>query len=653
MLKWMSMCMAVLAWMPMVALTQAKVDVADFIKDDVVNDIKISPLGDYYAATVPLEDRTGLIVMRRSDLKVTARLALGKNSHIEDFVWVAPERLIVSMSMKFGSMDMPQATGELYGINVDGSGNGLLAGQRIPVERAGTRIHAARSQDVVAILVDDLRSDDKNVIVAVSPFMDDPVTRAERMDVRNGRRIVIARAPVRNASFTTDNDGLVRFAHGASPENNNQLYHRAGDQGEWRLINDETVSGCREFPLGFSLDNRIAYLQVERVVGPDAIVAYDAIDGTRKELLRDSVVDPYRIIRSLGDGIPVGAMYMRGKPTALFFDENSAAARMYRGLEEAFPEEAIYITSATSDGRLALVQTYSDRNPGDFFIFDTVSKQASHVMSRRDWFEPAQMATMKAIEFRARDGVSINGYLTLPIGTSKKNLPMVVLPHGGPFGKSDAWGFASETQMLAKAGYAVLQPNFRGSGGFGRRFQAMGAKQWGGAMQDDLSDATRWAIQSGIADASRICIYGASYGAFAALSGVAKEPDLYRCAAGYIGVYDLPMMFSIGDTQQSRSGTAFLKDWVGDPLTLAHSSPTNMAARIKAPVFLAAGGEDDRAPIAHSQLMERKLKAAGVSVETLYFDSEGHGFYTEPHRREFYEKLLVFLESHLGVGSSQ
>ena len=650
---WKWTAMLVLLCVPAMSHAQHKVEVGSFIKNDVFENITISPNGDYYAATVPLEDRTGLVVMQRSDLKVTASLAMGKNSHIEGFTWVSPNRLIMSMSMKFGSEDTPHLTGELYGINADGSGNGLLVGQRKQVLRAGSRIQPAKTQDVVATLVDDLKGDDNNVIVAISLFGDDPVTRAEKMDVRNGRRVLITRAPVRNATFTTDNSGVVRFARGAGSDNNNKLYYRAGDEAEWRQINDESADGYREFPLGFSADDKIAYLRVEKQEGPDAIAAYDTVTGKQTELLRDAVVDPYATIRGLGSRIPVGAMFMQGKPKTSFFDEKSTEARLYRSLEGAFPEESVYITSTTADGKLALVQTYSDRNPGDFFLFDTVTKKAAQVVSRRDWFDPEKMAPMQAVELKARDGVAIHGYLTLPPGSSGKHLPMIVLPHGGPFGESDSWGFNSETQMLAQAGYAVLQPNFRGSGGYGRKFLQIGARQWGGTMQDDVTDATLWAIKAGIADASRICIYGASYGGFSALSGVSKEPGLYRCAVGYIGVYDLPMMHMVGDIQESKSGETFLLDWVGERKSLASVSPTNMASRIKVPVFLAAGGEDERAPIAHSRLMERKLIAAGVPVETLYFDTEGHGFYTEPHRREFYEKLLAFFGRNLGTAGGK
>lgn len=626
----------------------AQVNIENYIKKDSFRDIKISPTGEYYAATVPAEDRTALAILRRSDNKLTGTFALGRNTHVEDFQWVNPERVLISTSEKFGLLDSPQWTGELYAINADGGKAELLVGMRVQGEGLGTNIKGKKAERVAAFLVDDLPNDDKNVIISVIPFSADPYTRVEQMDVYTGRRIPIARAPVRKADFTTDNRGNVRFAHGQGTDNINKLYYRVDDKQEWTLVNDEAVSERIETPIGFSADDGVAYLQVEQAKGPDAIVAMDVASGTRKQVLRDDDTDPARIIYRAGSSIPVGAWYMDGKPRTEFFDASSQDARLYRSLEAAFAADAPFITSTTADGKLTLVQTFSDRNPGDFYVFDTVAKKAEHVISRRTWFDPEKMSEMRPIALTARDGLPLKGYLTVPRESSGKNLPLVVLPHGGPFGVMDAWGFDADNQMLASAGYAVLQLNFRGSGNHGRAFAEAGRKQWGGAMQDDLTDATRWAIQQGVADPNRICIYGASYGGYAALMGVAKEPGLYKCAVGYVGVYDLPMMHSRGDIQENRSGENYVRDWIGDKDKLAGASPNRIAGQIKVPVFLAAGGEDERAPIEHSKLMERALVGAGVPVETLYYDTEGHGFYTDEHRREYYAKLLAFLSRNIG-----
>lgn len=629
------------------AATAGAVDVGRWVKKDQFVDIKLSPNGDYYAATVPQEDRTILVILSRSENKLTAHFQTEKNMHVDGFTWVNPERVLISIAQKYGALDTPQSTGELFAIDADGGRSELLIGYRAQSAGLGTRIQKKKDEDVWAQLVDDLPADDKNVLVSISPFHAEPYTRLERLDVYSGRRVQLARAPVQRAGFITDNDNVLRFAAGSGSDNVRKLFYRTGEGAEWELINDESVTGNYEWPVGFSADNRTAYLQVEHDSGPNSIVAFDIATRTRKEVLRDDNSNPYRLIYRNGTAIPIGAELMDGKRRIAFFDETAPEARLYRSLEGAFQGDAVRITSQTSDGRLALVQVWSDRSPGDFFLFDTVAKKAEHLLSRSGWIDPEKMASTRPVELKARDGLPLHGYLTVPNGSGGKNLPTVVLPHGGPFGIQDVWGFDDEAQMLAEAGYAVIKVNFRGSGGYGRAFKEAGARQWGLTMQDDLTDTTRWLIDQGIADPKRICIYGASYGAYAALMGVAKEPDLYRCAAGYVGVYDLPAMQQEDARNSKRLGN-WSEDWVGERASLGAVSPNRMADRIKVPVFLAAGGEDEIAPIEHSKLMERALIKAGVPVETLYYSTEGHGFYREENRLEYYTKLLAFLSRHLG-----
>lgn len=632
-------------------LARAEVDLTPYIKQDVFGEIKISPTGEYFAATVPFEDRTALAVIRRSDMKVSASIGMAKNQHVNGFWWVNSGRIVASLAEKYGQLEAPLPTGELFAINANGGRTELLVGYRVE-EKQGTHIKTKKAESVGAYMVDILPNDEKNVVVAIWPMGNEPYTRAEKMDVYSGRRTVMARAPVQRADFVTDNQGVVRFAHGAGADNVNKLYYRDGNGAEWKLINDEAVSERIELPLGFSEDGSTAYLLMEQTQGPDAIVALDVATAARREVMRDGEVDPYRIVYRNGTSIPVGAIMMEGRARSGFFDPQSPDARQYRSLEAVFPGESVYITSSTSDGRLALVQVDSGRNPGDFYLYEPEKNRVQHVLSRRDWFDPAQMAEVRPVRVTVRDGRTVHGYLTVPAGKDARRLPMVVMPHGGPFGIFDTWEFDTEVQLLAKGGYAVLQVNYRGSGNYGREFKQAGAREWGGKMQDDVTDATRWAIREGIADAGRICIYGNSYGGYAALMGVVREPQLYRCAVGYVGVYDLPMMYTTGDIQQRVSGETYLREWLGERDTLATVSPTYLADRIKAPVFLAAGGEDKRAPIAHSQKMEAALRKAGVPVETLYYKTEGHGFHTEPHRREYYAKLLGFLDRHIGTAAA-
>lgn len=624
----------------------AAVDLAQFLKQDRLEKIKISPTGEYYAVTMPLEDRTALVVIRRSDKEVTAKVGGEKHSVVDDFWWANNERIVVSMAEKFGSKDQPYATGELYAINADGSKPKLLVSPH-GTDNAVNAVRIGGAEPRAAFLIDDLPQDDRHVLIGMRTFSANPMTRVERLNIYSGKLWRVASAPIRRASFATDSQGAVRFARGAGNDNISKLYYRDSDDAEWQLMNDEAKTHRVEIPLGFSADGRTAYLQTEHPQGPDAIVAVDLDGGERRELLRDATVDPYAILHQHNAAEPVGALFASDRTRSRFFDETSPTARMYRSLEKAFPDNALAITSATSDGRLLLLSVWSDRNVGDFFLYDTVKKHADRVFSRREWFDPALMAPSRAVKLTARDGLALHGFLTVPPNAGAEPLPLVVMPHGGPFGIFDEWSFDIETQMLAQSGYAVLRVNFRGSGNYGRAFLQAGARQWGGDMQHDVTDATRWAIEQKVADPQRICIYGASYGAYAAMMGAAMEPALYRCAAGYVGVYDLPAMHK-DDAGVTRWMETWANEWVGERSTLASRSPTTLAGRIKVPVFMAAGGKDERAPISHSKKMEKALKAAGTPVETLYFPTEGHGFYTEPHRREYYTRLLAFLARHLG-----
>jgi dipeptidyl aminopeptidase/acylaminoacyl peptidase len=258
------------------------------------------------------------------------------------------------------------------------------------------------------------------------------------------------------------------------------------------------------------------------------------------------------------------------------------------------------------------------------------------------------MASTQAMEFTSRDELTLHGYLTLPQGKSK-SVPLIVMPHGGPHGVRDYWGFDWEVQLLANRGYGVLQLNFRGSSGFGREFLESGYGQWGGTMQNDLTDATQALIDQGIADSKRICMFGTSYGGYAALMGAVKEPDLYRCVIGSAGVYNLPMMFKEGDISQSDSGLVYLKQALGqDQNQLKARSPAFNANKIKADILLIHGRKDKRAPIEQVESLTKALDKAGKPYQYFEISNEAHGYYDEANRSNVYSKVLKFLQQHLG-----
>ena len=256
---------------------------------------------------------------------------------------------------------------------------------------------------------------------------------------------------------------------------------------------------------------------------------------------------------------------------------------------------------------------------------------------------------MKPISYTSRDGLTINGYLTLPKGVAAKNLPVVINPHGGPWAR-DAWRFNPEVQFLANRGYAVFQMNFRGSTGYGRKFWEASFKQWGKTMQDDVTDGVQWLIKEGVADPKRVAIYGGSYGGYTTLAGIAFTPDLYAAAVDYVGVSNL---FTFMNTIPPywKPFLDMFQEMVGDPVKdkdlLTATSPALHADKIKTPLFVAQGAKDPRVNIAESDQMVEALKKRGVTVEYMVKDNEGHGFRNEENRFEFYEAMEKFLSKHI------
>jgi dipeptidyl aminopeptidase/acylaminoacyl peptidase len=298
---------------------------------------------------------------------------------------------------------------------------------------------------------------------------------------------------------------------------------------------------------------------------------------------------------------------------------------------------------------LAVAEIDSPRLPPTFYLVDVQNLKLLQKFAQYPALKKEDLSPTDPFEVTVRDGLKIRGYLTTPNGAGTKNLPLIVIPHGGPHGIHDSYKFDPEVQLLASRGYAVMKLNYRGSGGRGRDFLFSGYGKWGREMQDDITDAVKWAISSGIADRNRICAYGGSYGAYAALTGAFREPDLFKCAVGVAGVYDLPLMFEKGDIQERESGINYLKDALGtDTNELRARSPVYNADKIKAKVLLVHGKDDERAPYEHAKRMREALQKAGNNPEWISEDGEAHGFGGEAHRAKQWEKMLAFFATNIG-----
>jgi dienelactone hydrolase len=333
-------------------------------------------------------------------------------------------------------------------------------------------------------------------------------------------------------------------------------------------------------------------------------------------------------------------------------DDAHPEGRAFKLLVEAFPDHALRVLGRSDDGRRLLVNAFSDRDPGQMYLFDMRSGQARFIQARLDGLDPAQMAATRDIRFANRDGTPLQGYLTLPPGREARDLPLVLMPHGGPYGVRDHWGFDPVLQVLATRGYAVLQVNYRGSSGFGEAFQRSGYRGWGTLIQDDLADGVRWAVGEGIADPARVCVFGASFGGYSALMGPIRSPGTFRCGIGYVAPYDLAALRQRYVMDGNRPVLAFLAETLPeDRAELRAQSPADRAGEIRIPLMLAHGGEDDRVQNRQFNRMRRELERAGNPPEVVFVrEAEGHGFRKLEHRVEFYTEVLAFLDRHIGEG---
>lgn len=626
---------------------------ADLGRHAQYREVKLSPDGEYLAASAHIGDDSVLALLRLSDRKaVTLRAPNG--TELAGIEWAGPRRVLYTIGEKLGGFVQPQPTGEIYAVNADGEGGKILFGMRAGDE-VGSRIKRATTRYAAAYPIDAQPDGAGRVLIATYNGASNAgyYAEIERLDVNTGKTTRVTTSPMRNAAFLTDGRGVVRFAYGAGNDMGWQVWYRADDSGKWDLLFDEPRDEKRLAPLAFARGDGAVYFSCPGEHGIGGLCRWDVATRAMTTLWSGKESGLLGTVPSFDGKDVVAVRSMPGRVATVLLDKQAPEAQLLVSTMQQFPGEDVDIVSSSRDGRKAVVLVHSDINAGRYYLYDAQSRQLTFLLDRAAWLKPDAMAEMEPIALTSRDGLSLHGYLTRPPGQEKaRNLPMVVFVHGGPYGVRDEWGFDPNVQAMATRGYAVLQVNFRGSGSYGQSFVRAGYREWGGKMQDDVTDATHWAIEQGIADPKRICIYGGSYGGYAALMGAIREPDLYRCTIGSFGVYDLRLMASRGDIPQQVSGANYLKLVLGsDDDDLARRSPINQLDRLKAKAMLVVGGQDQRVPPIHGENLRAAMRKRGIEPEWLYERTEGHGFYDEAHRAELFERVDAFLKANIGTSS--
>lgn len=610
--------------------SQTELPVESFFKNYQYNEVKLSPDGNWLAALAPTKKRVGLVVV---DLQKRAAQCVyaDRTADVHWFEWANTNRLLFSFS-KEGYL-----IGGLMAVNRDGSRLRTL----VDVLDYRTRYFKSIPGSTNEILV---------TSVAYSP--EDTETgwwfpKVERMNIFSGYMTEEGANPGRVFRWLTDHACVVRV--GLSLEGTRfKVLHRATEKAKWESLGEFAYDEDGIDPIGFEYDNQTLLVTQYGERDKLGVYRYDVTEKKIKDLgASHANADLGTPLFCGTERVLAGIAYVTERPEIFWLSPKHKAIQA--SVDKALPGTLNLPISISADDRKFIFLASSDRAPGTFHLLNSVTMKMEKLFDKADWIDPEQMAEMKPIQYQARDGLTIHGYLTIPKGANGKALPLIVNPHGGPITR-DVWEFDPEVQFFANRGYAVLRMNFRGSTGYGKRFLEAGYRQWGLKQQDDITDGVKWAIAQGIADPKRICIYGASYGGYAALIGLEHTPELYRCGICYAGVSDVRRVLkhSVADLAIMRAQAAeMIGDLKKDSEHLKEISPLTHVDQIQVPVLLAYGKLDPKVPISTGRELARLLRKKGKLYAFLEKDDEGHGFFKEENKLELWKKVDEFLKANL------
>lgn len=609
------------------ACAQTQIPLENFFKNPEKIDYQVSPDGTYFSFMAPYENRLNLFVQKIGS-DTTIRITSETERDITASMWAGNNRIL------FIKDTGGDENYQLYGVNIDGSD--LKSYTNFP--------------NVRTTIIDPLRKIDSLVIIGMNkrnPQVFDPY----RLNLNTGELTLLAENPGNIQGWMTDHDGTLRVANAIVDGVNNQILYRETEDQPFQPVLTTNFKETVSFAV-FTPDNKMVYALTNIGRDKTALVLMDPKTCEEKEVLYMN--DKYDIsdlnYSEKKNRLTVVACEGHKDMIRHYFDKEEEEIR--KKLEAQLPGYNVGVTSMSKDENIRMIYAGNDRTYGTYYLYNVKENKLTKVADIAPWIKEEEMCAMNPITYTSRDGLTIEGYLTLPKGytmENAKNLPVVVNPHGGPWIR-DSWGYNPEVQFLASRGYAVLQMNFRASTGYGRKFTELGYKQWGQTMQNDITDGVKWLIKEGIADPKRVAIYGASYGGYATLAGVTFTPDLYACAVDYVGVSNL-LSFMNTIPPYWKPLLDMMHEMIGDPETdkemMEKYSPVFHVDQIKAPLFIAQGANDPRVNKAESDQMVEALKKRGVEVEYMVKENEGHGFSNEENKFDFYRAMEKFLDKYL------
>ena len=610
---------------------------------------KISPDGKHLAVSALVDGKMALVFLDRKTLKMVGAANFAGNYEVGQYFWINNERIVISIAKRLPWQEQLASYGELFAVNVDGSKKKMIYGYRAGEMQTGSHIKKKQSIRGWAEVIDILPEDDKHILISSTPMSEtgDRLASVLKLNVYTGKvRKKLGTSPVPNARFVTNASGDLRALVATSKDNEQRLYVRKND--EWQKVVSGIV-GENISPLSISTSGKYLYTIDNHNQDLKGIFKLDLDDYSYESVFTDKKVDIAHVEMTTNGRSAYAIRVDDGYPSYLILNKKVEEAKIFKGLLKSFPYSDVSITSKSKNGDFYIVKASSDIDRGNLYLFDKKKDTLKFLFKYTPDYKGADFSQVEPIQLKASDGEIINGYFT-PAKTVTKGViaPVVILVHGGPHGPRDYWEFSPQVQYLALNGYSVLQVNFRGSGGYGRNFEMAGHKVWGTKIQQDILEAYQWLVKQKKAKDNNACIMGGSFGAYSAIQSATVYPDSYQCAIGNAGIYDLELMFEEGDVQERSAGLSYLKEVLGTDKKMHRSmSPVNYAEKIKIPLLLAHGKDDERAPFEHAERLKEALDKANKPYEWFVVDKEGHGFYNPENQKAYMKKVVEFLDKHL------
>lgn len=465
-----------------------------------------------------------------------------------------------------------------------------------------------------------------------------------RLNLKNGALDLDTVNPGNVLGFTADNDLVVRSAQIMHPDGSTEIQVRDDAKGAWRSFLKWSADESNGGLAGFTPDNTKVWLMSSVDHNATRLLEVDLKSGAQKVVSQDAMYDLGGMMTHPTKNTLEGVAYTKAKTEWTFFDK---AVEADMEVLKKVRNGEVNVVSRDLKDQTWIVAFSLDNGPVNWYTYDRSAKKAEFLFTNNPALENAKLATMKPISFKAKDGMVIHAYLTVPEGIPAKNLPLIINVHGGPWAR-DTWGYRPEAQWMANRGYAVLQVNFRGSTGYGKAYLNAGDKEWGLKMHQDLLDAKAWAIKEGIADAKKVAIYGGSYGGYATLAALAFTPTEFTCGVDIVGPSNLNTLLASIPPYWAPMKAMFTKRMGADPKFLDERSPLFKANEIVRPLLIAQGANDPRVKQAEADQIVAAMRKNGKTVDYLLFPDEGHGFARPENRFKFYAAAEEFLGKHLG-----